>query len=69
MYTGELPEAIADMQALLGEAENGRAERSLEREIRGTLAGAQYYAGWLMRLVFCYFLPELIYEFLNRLHG
>ena len=50
MYTGELPEAIADMQALLGEAENGRAERSLEREIRGTLAGAQYYAGWLMRL-------------------
>lgn len=50
MYTGELPEAIEDMETLLTEARRDRAEGGLQREIRGTLAGAQYYAGWLMRL-------------------
>lgn len=50
MYTGELPEAIEDMDALLAEALRDRADERLQREIRGTLAGAQYYAGWLMRL-------------------
>jgi hypothetical protein len=50
MYTGELPEAIDDMETLLTEAQRVRAEPDLQREIRGSLAGAQYYAGWLMRL-------------------
>lgn len=50
MYTGELPEAIEDMETLLTEARRDRAEGGLQHEIRGTLASAQYYAGWLMRL-------------------
>jgi hypothetical protein len=50
MYTGELPEAIEDMQSLLTDIQRGHANRELEREVRRTLAGAQYYAGWLMRL-------------------
>jgi hypothetical protein len=50
MYTGELPEAMEDMETLLAEAQRQRVDEGLQREIRGTLAGAQYYAGWLMRL-------------------
>jgi hypothetical protein len=50
MYTGELPEAIEDLGALLEEAQGGASDQNLRREIRATLAGAQYYAGWLMRL-------------------
>jgi len=50
MYTGELPEAIEDMENLLTEAQNGAAGKEFQRETRGTLATAQYYAGWLMRL-------------------
>jgi hypothetical protein len=50
MYTGELPEAMMDLEALLTEAERGPAGKPLVKEVRGTLAGAQYYAAWLMRL-------------------
>jgi hypothetical protein len=50
MYVGELPEAIEDMDNLLTEAQRVRAEASLQSEIRASLASAQYYAGWLMRL-------------------
>jgi hypothetical protein len=50
MYTGELPEAIEEMEALLTEVRRASAQEDLQREVRGTLAGAQYYAGWLMRL-------------------
>jgi hypothetical protein len=52
MYTGELPEAIDDMENLLTEAgaKESKTGKDFERELRGTLAGARYYAGWLMRL-------------------
>jgi hypothetical protein len=50
MYFGELPEAIQDLDTLLADARRDGAQTKLEREIRGTLASAQYYVGWLMRL-------------------
>src|SRR5687767_4602632 len=50
MYIGELPEAIDDMEALLTEAQTARMAKAFQQEVRGTLAGAQYYAAWLMRL-------------------
>jgi tetratricopeptide (TPR) repeat protein len=50
MYTGELPEAMEDMDKLLTEAQRIGADKKFEHEVRGTLASAQYYAGWLMRL-------------------
>src|SRR5688572_23886717 len=50
MYTGELPEAMEDMDKLLTEAQRNGADKSFQQEVRGTLASAQYYAGWLMRL-------------------
>jgi len=50
MYTGELPEAMEDMDKLLTEAQRGGADKNFQHEVRGTLASAQYYAGWLMRL-------------------
>ncbi len=49
-FSGELPEAMADMETLLGDALKSNADAALAREVRGALAGAQYYAGWLMRL-------------------
>src|SRR5688572_26325433 len=42
MYTGELPEAIQDMESLMTEAQRDRAQEEIQREIRGTLASAQY---------------------------
>jgi hypothetical protein len=50
MYTGDLPEAIADMEALLTESQRAGADPEFQSELRGTLAGGQYYEGWLMRL-------------------
>jgi tetratricopeptide (TPR) repeat protein len=50
MYTGELPEAMQDMDSLLSEVRKTGGPASAEREVRGNLASAQYYAGWLMRL-------------------
>ena len=50
MYTGDLPEAMKDMADLLAEAQHEKADANLQREIRGTLGSAQYYAAWLMRL-------------------
>jgi len=50
LYSGELPEAKADMEALLADAQKSGADASLVREIRANLASAEYYAGWLMRL-------------------
>jgi hypothetical protein len=40
MYTGELPEAIEDMQSLLTDIQRGHANRELEREVRRTLESA-----------------------------
>ena len=50
MYQGELPEAMQDLDGLLGEMLKARASAPAVREVRGALAGAQYYAAWLMRL-------------------
>ena len=50
MYAGELPEAILELEGLLSDMLKGRSSASSVREVRGTLASAQYYAGWLMRL-------------------
>jgi len=50
MYSGELPEAKADLEGLLADAQKSSADASLVREIRANLASAEYYAGWLMRL-------------------
>jgi len=50
MHTGELPEAMVDMDALLEEMTESGADPVLAREVRANLASAQYYAGWLMRL-------------------
>lgn len=49
MWTGDLPEAITDLENLLTEVQRG-GDKSLQNEVRATLAGGQYYEGWLMRL-------------------
>ena len=50
VYTGELPEAMDDMEKLLTEAQATSADKELQREIRSSLASSRYYAAWLMRL-------------------
>jgi len=50
IYTGELPEAKADLEGLLADAQKNIAPAGLVDEIRANLASAEYYAGWLMRL-------------------
>lgn len=50
MYIGELPEAMEAMDSMLTEARREKVDVALEREIRGSLASAEYYAAWLMRL-------------------
>jgi len=50
IYTGELPEAKADLEGLLDDAQKNSAPAALVDEIRAKLASAEYYAGWLMRL-------------------
>jgi len=49
IYIGELPEAMLSMQHLLDETAKGD-DRELESKVRSSLASAQYYTGWLMRL-------------------
>jgi len=49
IYVGELPEAMLSMQHLLDETAKGD-DRELESKVRSSLASAQYYTGWLMRL-------------------
>jgi hypothetical protein len=48
--SGELPEALVDMEGLFEDAAAQNADAELTREIRGTLAGLHYYAAWVMRL-------------------
>jgi hypothetical protein len=50
MFSGELPEAIGDLEALQSEFIKAGAPVGQQRELRATLAMGQYYAGWLMRL-------------------
>lgn len=50
MYIGELPEAIQDLETLLGELLKANASDPMVGKVRSALAGAQYYAAWLMRL-------------------
>ncbi|HEX5222881.1 MAG TPA: hypothetical protein VFZ59_25215 [Verrucomicrobiae bacterium] len=50
IYTGELPEAMDEMEKLLTEAQATKAGPNLQREIRSSLASSRYYAAWLMRL-------------------
>jgi hypothetical protein len=50
MYSGELPEAISDMEGQLSEMEQASAPSGMTQAVRASLGTAQYYAGWLMRL-------------------
>ncbi len=50
MYSGELPEAMLFLDDMLGDLQKADASSELQSQVRGTLATAQYYAGWLMRL-------------------
>jgi hypothetical protein len=50
VYTGELPEAMQDLDGLLGEMLKAGAPAPDVRDVRSALAGTQYYAAWLMRL-------------------
>jgi tetratricopeptide (TPR) repeat protein len=49
IYVGELPEAMLDMEHLLDETLKG-SDSDLQDKVRSSLASAQYYTGWLMRL-------------------
>ena len=49
IYVGELPEAMLAMEHLLDETAKG-SDSKLENKVRSSLASAQYYTGWLMRL-------------------
>ena len=49
IYIGELPEAMLAMAHLLDETAKG-SDSKLESKVRSSLASAQYYTGWLMRL-------------------
>ena len=49
IYVGELPEAMFEMEHLLDETAMG-SDSELESKVRSSLASAQYYTGWLMRL-------------------
>jgi hypothetical protein len=50
MYIGELPEALQDLDNLLSEMRKVNAPAPAVHDVRSALAGAQYYAAWLMRL-------------------
>ena len=49
IHVGELPEAMCAMERLRVETAEGE-DRELEAKVRASLASAQYYTGWLMRL-------------------
>jgi len=51
MFVKKLPSAHQDLKALVDELQTDPgADKKLLREARGTLANAQYYMTWLMRL-------------------
>ncbi|MFM8420905.1 MAG: hypothetical protein ACKOEQ_12380 [Verrucomicrobiota bacterium] len=50
VFTGELPEAMGDMEALLADVKGHAGLARLEGAVREELASAQYHAAWLMRL-------------------
>lgn len=51
MYTGELPEAYLDLQALLGELQaDAKPDAELLKETRSAMANAEYYVTWTLRL-------------------
>jgi hypothetical protein len=50
MFSGELPEGMMALEDMLGTLQLRNAPGTLRRQVRSTLAMAQYYAGWLMRL-------------------
>lgn len=50
LYTGELPEAMSDLDALLAEMLKNKTPPKETQAVRSSLASAQYYAAWLMRL-------------------
>jgi len=50
IYTGELPEAMQDLDGLLEDVLKDRGEGLLAGEVREALASSQYHAAWLMRL-------------------
>ncbi|MFW5870344.1 MAG: hypothetical protein ACOCVL_01625 [Candidatus Sumerlaeota bacterium] len=50
MRKGELVEAMTEMESLLSKVAPEPEYDEIERETRSTLARAQYYAGWIMRL-------------------
>lgn len=50
MFTGELPEAMVELEGILDEVHRAGGRSALEVEVRAEAATAQYYAAWLMRL-------------------
>jgi hypothetical protein len=50
MYVGQLPEALQDLDGLLTDMRKANALAPAMHDVRSALAGAQYYAAWLMRL-------------------
>jgi tetratricopeptide (TPR) repeat protein len=48
--TGELPEARADLEALLSEVLAADVDQSIRDDVRATLAAAHYHVAWLMRV-------------------
>lgn len=50
VLTGDLPEAMQDMEGLLSDVLRGPGDGELARAVREELASAQYHAAWLMRL-------------------
>lgn len=50
MYSGEIVEAMADLEVMLAEVSGDTAQKALGEEVRTTLGAAQYYIAWLMRL-------------------
>lgn len=50
MYTGELPEAMEQVDGLLDESLRTTQNRALQDEIRSTSGLMHYYVAWLMRL-------------------
>ncbi|HEV7869559.1 MAG TPA: hypothetical protein VGO90_17850 [Chthoniobacteraceae bacterium] len=50
MQSGELPEAMADLDALLTELQKNSGPAALIENVRADLGVAEYYAAWLMRL-------------------
>jgi len=50
MYFGELPEAMEDVESLLGDATADTTNRALQDQIRSTAGSMHYYTAWAMRL-------------------